>query len=229
MPSSQPILGVVIVAAGNSTRMGSNKIYAEIAGHPMIYHTVRSFETHPLVSNICLVVESSKILEVEELVSKSNFHKVIKVCSGGETRQESVNLGLNHLTPSKLVGIHDGARPCIMHHTITNCIKLATSHGNAIPAIPVVDTIKQSKTDGTILRTIDRSKLWHAQTPQIFEWETIQNAYANNSGEHTDDSSLIESLNIGIRIADGDPRNIKVTTPIDLMLAEYILLNPEKE
>ena len=91
----------------------------------------------------------------------------------------------------------------------------------------MVDTIKESDTNKVILTTVDRTHLWQAQTPQVFEWAMIHEAYSNSTNEHTDDSSLLESLNIPIHLAEGDPRNIKVTTPVDLMLAEYILLNPE--
>ena len=203
MPKEQSILGVVIVAAGNSTRMGKDKIYASIAHHPLLHHTLKTFENHPSVAHICVVVET------------------------GKTRQESVRLGLKCLPETKLVGIHDGARPCVTSETITNCINLAQIHGSAVPAIPVVDTIKESDTNKVILNTVDRTHLWQAQTPQVFEWAMIHEAYSNSTNEHTDDSSLLESLNIPIHLAEGDPRNIKVTTPVDLMLAEYILLNPE--
>jgi len=227
MPKEQSILGVVIVAAGNSTRIGKDKIYASIAHHPLLHHTLKTFENHPSVAHICVVVETHKTQEAKQMIVASGFSKVIKVCPGGKTRQESVRLGLKCLPETKLVGIHDGARPCVTSETITNCINLAQIHGSAVPAIPVVDTIKESDTNKVILNTVDRTHLWQAQTPQVFEWAMIHEAYSNSTNEHTDDSSLLESLNIPIHLAEGDPRNIKVTTPVDLMLAEYILLNPE--
>lgn len=229
MPEQQPILGAVIVAAGGSTRMGVNKIYAEIANHPLLYHTVKSFETHPLVSDICLVVETTNLSKAEQIISKSQFKKVIKICEGGSSRQESVRIGLQHLPPTEFVAIHDGARPCVKHDTITNCIQLAQKYGNAIPGLPVTDTLKKTDPQNIIMTTVDRSHLWHVQTPQVFQWQAIHSAHESNMGEHTDDSSLLESLNINVHIAQGDPSNIKVTRPGDLGLAESILIRNRGE
>ncbi len=228
MPNQQPVLGVIVVAAGASTRMGIDKIFTKIAGYPVIYHTLQCFQTHPLVKHICVVVESSKIPIMEQIVAENNFSKVEHICAGGNTRQESVQSGLKELSPTQFVGIHDGARPCINHETITNCITQAQIHGNAITAIPVTDTIKKIDNTNQIMHTIDRSQLWQAQTPQIFTLETLQQSYDVVSKEFTDDSSLLESLNIKIHVSMGDPTNIKITTPGDLIMAEQIIKQSEQ-
>jgi len=217
-------LFLIILAAGDSKRLKSStpKAYNKVYGKTLLEHSLTSFANIKKIKKTIVVYNKKH----KNYLNKINLKNALKI-TGGKTRQESVRLGLKCLPETKLVGIHDGARPCVTSETITNCINLAQIHGSAVPAIPVVDTIKESDTNKVILNTVDRTHLWQAQTPQVFEWAMIHEAYSNSTNEHTDDSSLLESLNIPIHLAEGDPRNIKVTTPVDLMLAEYILLNPE--
>ena len=217
--------GAVIVAAGSASRMGGiDKVMAPLQGEPMIRRTVRAFQECDAVSEIVIVTREDLILPITKLCE--GYHKVIAVVKGGSSRQESVQLGLGSLTKNvKLAAIHDGARPLISYEVIDRSIRAANTYGAAAPAIPVKDTIKTVE-GGIVLNTPDRSKLRAVQTPQVFDIDLLKGALQKakaDGAEVTDDCSAVERLGMKIKIVDGDERNLKVTTPLDLKVAEMLL------
>lgn len=217
--------GAVIVAAGTASRMGGiDKVMAELDGEPMILRTVRTFETCDAIKEIVVVTREDLILPIMRLCA--GFPKVKAVICGGASRQESVQLGLNALSDKvKLVAVQDGARPLITHAVIDRAVRAAHTYGAAAPAIPVKDTIKVVK-GGIVKETPDRATLQAVQTPQVFDFDLLRGALKKakeDGAEVTDDCSAVERLGMSIKIVEGDERNIKVTTPIDLKIAKLLL------
>ena len=217
--------GAVIVAAGNASRMGGiDKVMAPLKGEPMILRTARQFQECDVISEIVIVTRTDLMVPIMELCGK--FSKVRRVVAGGSSRQESVEKGLNALSGKvKLAAVHDGARPLITWQVIDRTVRAAHSYGAAAPAIPVKDTIKVV-TGGMIADTPDRSRLQAVQTPQVFDIDLLKGALhkAKTDGAAlTDDCSAVERLGMSVKIVEGDERNIKVTTPLDLAIAELFL------
>ena len=217
--------GVVIVAAGSASRMGGiDKVMAPLGGEPMIARTVRAFQNCDAISEIVVVTRPDLILPIMRLCA--GMSKVKAVLAGGNSRQESVHLGLNALSNKmKLAAIHDGARPFITWQLIDWVVRAANTYGAAAPAIPVKDTIKEV-TGGIVKSTPDRSCLRAVQTPQVFDFDLIRGALkkAEEDGAAvTDDCSAVERLGMSVKIVEGDERNIKITTPMDLKIAEMLL------
>ena len=217
--------GAVIVAAGNASRMGGiDKVMAQLGGEPMVKRTVRTFQNCEAISTIVIVTRENLILPITELCRE--FDKVTAVVTGGNSRQESVQRGLDALgNQVKLAAIHDGARPLITYEVIDRTVRAAHSYGAAAPAIPVKDTIKTVE-GGLVKNTPDRSKLRAVQTPQIFDYDLLRGALKKayeEGAEVTDDCSAVERLGMKVKLVEGDERNIKVTTPMDLKIAEMLL------
>ena len=217
--------GAVIVAAGNASRMGGiDKVMAELKGEPMIARTVRTFQDCDAISEIVIVTRPDLILPITDLTR--SMPKVKAVVAGGKSRQESVNLGLNALSDKvKLAAIQDGARPLITWQVIDRVVRAAHTHGAAIPCVPVKDTIKVGN-GGIVKETPDRATLFAAQTPQVFDFDLLRGALKKAELEEyavTDDASAVEYLGMKVKIVEGDERNIKVTTPMDLKIAEMLL------
>ena len=217
--------GAVIVAAGNASRMGGiDKVMAPIQNEPMICRTVRTFQECDGVCEIVIVTRADLISTISELCA--GYDKVTAVVQGGSSRQESVNLGLAALSGKvKLAAIHDGARPFATYELIDRTIRAANTYGAAAPAIPVKDTIKTVE-GGLVANTPDRSKLRAVQTPQVFDIDLLKGALlkaAQDKAEVTDDCSAVERLGMKVKIVEGDERNIKITTPMDLKIAEMLL------
>ena len=217
--------GAVIVAAGSASRMGGiDKVMAPLGGEPMIKRTVRAFQACDAVKWIVIVTREDLILPITDLCRE--FPKVMEVVAGGKTRQESVERGVNALDQKvELVAIHDGARPLITWQLIDWVIRAANTYGAAAPAIPVKDTIKTVE-GGLVLNTPDRSKLRAVQTPQVFDLDLLHGALVQareDGAEVTDDCSAVERLGMKIKIVEGDEKNLKVTTPLDLKIAEMLL------
>ena len=217
--------GAVIVAAGSASRMGGiDKVMAPIKGEPMICHTVRAFQECDAIKEIVIVTREDLIIPISNLCK--TFPKVKIVVVGGKSRQESVMLGLNALSEKvKLAAIHDGARPLVSWQLIDLTVRMAHNYGAAAPAVPVKDTIKVVE-GGLAKETPERSKLRGVQTPQVFDFDLIRGALQKaklDGAELTDDCSAIERMNMTVRILDGEETNIKVTTPMDLKLAELLL------
>ena len=217
--------GAVIVAAGSASRMGGiDKVMAPLGGEPMITRTVRAFQECDAVSEIVIVTREDLILPINSLCKE--FPKVKAVIAGGKTRQESVGNGLNALSKEvKLAAIHDGARPLITWQLIDWVIRAANTYGAAAPAIPVKDTIKTVE-GGLVVNTPERAKLRAVQTPQVFDIELLKGALLKayqDGAEVTDDCSAVERLGMKVKIVEGDEKNLKVTTPMDLKIAEMLL------
>ena len=217
--------GAVIVAAGTASRMGGiDKVMAPLRGEPMIARTVRTFQNCDAVSEIVIVTREDLILPITNLCK--DMTKVTAVVCGGKSRQESVNLGLNALSGKiKLAAIHDGARPLITWQVIDRAIRAANSYGAAAPAIPVKDTIKVVN-GGVVKSTPDRATLFAVQTPQVFDFDLLRGALKKaeaDGAQVTDDCSAVELMGFKVKIVEGDERNIKVTTPMDLKIAEMLL------
>lgn len=217
--------GAVIVAAGTASRMGGiDKVMAELDGEPMILRTVRTFQNCDAIKEIVVVTREDLILPIMRLCA--GFDKVRAVVCGGASRQVSVGLGMNALSNKvKLVAVQDGARPLITEAVIDRTVRAAHSYGAAAPAVPVKDTIKVV-TGGVVKETPDRAALQAVQTPQVFDFDLLRGALkkANQEGAAvTDDCSAVERLGMSVKIVEGDERNIKVTTPMDLKIAKLLL------
>ena len=217
--------GAVIVAAGSASRMGGiDKVMAPLRGEPVILRTVRAFQETDAIREIVIVTREDLIMPVSDLCA--GLDKVKAVVVGGGSRQESVWLGLNALSKGmELAAIQDGARPLVTPALIDRTVRAAHSYGAAAPAIPVKDTIKVEKS-GLIESTPDRSHLRAVQTPQVFDFDLLRGALQkarNDGAEVTDDCSAVERLGMKIRLVEGEERNLKVTTPLDLKIAELLL------
>ena len=217
--------GAVIVAAGSATRMkGIDKNIAPLAGVPVIRRTAQVFQNCDAVREIVIVTRPDLIQPITQLCR--DLDKVRAVVAGGASRQESVSLGLNALSDKvKLAAIHDGARPLITTQLIDTVIRAADTYGAAAPFIPVKDTIKVCK-GGLVEHTPDRKTLMAVQTPQVFDYDILRGALkkAKEEGrEVTDDCSAAEMMGVKIKTVTGDERNLKITTPMDLEIAEMLL------
>ena len=217
--------GAVIVAAGSASRMGGiDKVMAQLKGEPMIVRTVRAFQQCDAVKEIVIVTREDLIRPISSLCAQMD--KVKAVVAGGKSRQESVWLGLNALSKDvKLAAIHDGARPLITNAVIDRTVRAAHTYGAAAPAVPVKDTIKVVKS-GLVMATPDRANLRAVQTPQVFDFDLLRGALKKAEEENaslTDDCSAVERMGMSVKIVEGDERNLKVTTPMDLKIAEMLL------
>lgn len=217
--------GAVIVAAGSASRMGGiDKVMAALGGEPMIARTVRAFQQCGAIADIVIVTRPDLIRPISALCAQMD--KVRMVVAGGQSRQESVALGLNALPKGvELAAIHDGARPLITDAVIDRTVRAANSYGAAAPAVPVKDTIKVVR-GGLVTDTPDRASLQAVQTPQVFDFDLLRGALkkaAEDAAAVTDDCSAVERLGMAVKIVEGDERNLKVTTPMDLKIAEMLL------
>lgn len=215
----------VIVAAGNATRMGGiDKVMTPVGGVPMILRTVQVFSTCPVIDEIVIVTRRELIEPVGKLCY--NAGKVSGVICGGETRTDSVMAGLNALANRcQLVAIHDGARPLVTAQIIQAAVERARRTYAAAPAVAVKDTIKVVS-NGKIDATPDRSRLFAVQTPQVFDYDLVCAALTAAKDKNlslTDECAAVELLGKEVYLTQGSDENLKVTTPVDLALAEAIL------
>lgn len=217
--------GAVIVAAGSASRMGGiDKVMAELGGEPMVVKSVRAFQQCDAVREIVVVTRPDLIVPIRDLCS--GFDKVTAVVAGGKDRPASVSNGLNALSSKvTLAAVHDGARPLISWQVIDRTIRAAHTYGAAAPAIPVKDTIKIAQ-GGIVKETPERKHLYAVQTPQIFDFDLLRGALkkaVRDKAEITDDCSAVERLGMSVKLVEGDERNLKITTPIDLTIAKMLL------
>jgi len=216
-------VGVVIVAAGLSRRMVTgDKVFETLLGKPLIAHTISVFEESPLVDEIVLVLGAHNLDRGRALAAQEGWKKLKHVCSGGQGRQDSVKAGLQRLSPCRWIMVHDGARPCVTRELIKLGLESVLETGAAIPTIAVTDTVKKVQ-EGLVQETLQREGLWAVQTPQVFRYDMLQEAYQDDLDGVTDDASLVERLGYSIRVFAGSSENIKITTQVDLHLAEAIL------
>ncbi|MDD6160443.1 MAG: 2-C-methyl-D-erythritol 4-phosphate cytidylyltransferase [Oscillospiraceae bacterium] len=222
-----PVCSVVVVAAGSSARMGQDKIMMQVGDLPVIVHTLKAFESVPEVAEVVVVTRDDLISEIAGLCKVFDLQKVTKVVCGGSTRAESSRIGaLEVRGDTPLIAVHDGARPFVSEQVIRAVIEKAAAAGAAAPAIPVKDTIKVAR-NGVVESTPDRSTLFCVQTPQVFDASLLRAALqkaVDDGADVTDDCSAVERMGMKVALTPGDERNIKLTTPDDIRLAEAILM-----
>ena len=217
--------GAVIVAAGSAQRMGgTDKIMADLCGVPVVLRAIREFQNCDAIREIVVVTREDLVTRLMGMCA--NLDKVKAVVAGGKDRPESVKLGLNALSDKvKLAAIHDGARPLISWQVIDRTVRAANTFGAAAPAVPVKDTIKVV-TGGIVKETPERKYLYAVQTPQVFDAALLRGALQKAETEEaaiTDDCSAVERLGMSVKIVEGDERNLKITTPMDLAVARMLL------
>lgn len=223
------MLSAIIVAGGSSQRMGFDKLFAVIAGEPVIAHAIRAFEGAPSVSEILVVARERCHHEIRTICDKAGLKKIHGIIPGGERRQDSVRAGLDRIDRDiKYVAVHDAARPLITPEQIERAFEQCRVHGAAALAQPVNDTLKRGDKNLGVVGSVDRHHLYAMQTPQIFERDLIKNAYhdvyAGNISV-TDEVSAVERLGKNIALVLNDEFNFKITYPRDLPVADFILRN----
>jgi len=218
----------IIVAAGRSERCSGAvpKQFRPVCGQPLLAWTIRRFEKASGIDKIVVVVAEENLLyNNSQVVDPYGFSKVIKIVPGGETRADSVLKGLKSLPVStRLVAIHDGARPIVTPDDIDRVVTLAQKERAAMLARPATDTVKRVR-DGYILSTLERESLYYAQTPQAFQYDLILSAHEkrDEGNSITDDAILVEAQGFKVRVVEPENSNMKVTTPDDLVMVEAIL------
>jgi 2-C-methyl-D-erythritol 4-phosphate cytidylyltransferase len=219
----------IIAAAGQGTRMGGKraKQFLELAGTPIIIHTLKAFEACEAIQEIILVLPEADIRDFSVLVQPFSLGKLHATVSGGVTRASSVLRGLQavQLGDADIVAVHDGSRPLVTVAEITETVRAAEKHGAAILAAPLVDTVKEVLHD-VVVETIPRDRLRRALTPQCFRYEILRKAYEEADELDptlTDESSLMERIGVPVTVVEGSSRNIKITRPEDLVIAEALM------
>jgi len=215
-------IGTVIVGAGHSKRMGTDKIFLPLGGKPLLAWSVEACQNYKPITQIVIALNKNNMDLGQRLVAERGWTKVISVCLGGSQRQDSVKAGLKKLKECEWIIIHDGARPFLTSDLLETGLEAAKTTGAAVAAVPVKDTIKLSDKDGIIKKTLQRNHLWAVQTPQVFKFDIINQAYKQIDQEVTDDASLVEKFGGQVKLYHGSYRNIKITTPEDLALAEIL-------
>lgn len=216
-------VGAVIVAAGSSERMGGrDKMSVLLRGKPLLAWSVDVCQGCTLVQQIVIVLPERNMKLGERLVEERAWTKA-SVCLGGPRRQDSVKEGIRQLRDCGWAVIHDGARPFLTPELIWNGVEAARETGAAVAAVPVKDTIKLADDTGLVTATLERGRLWAIQTPQVFAFDVITQAYQELATEVSDDAAAVERREGKVKLYMGSYRNIKVTTPEDLMLAEVIV------
>jgi 2-C-methyl-D-erythritol 4-phosphate cytidylyltransferase len=233
-----PDIYAIVAAAGSGSRMqaGQNKQFLQLGRFPVIIRTLLAFESHPQVAGFVVVAATEECAAMRGLVSRHGLAKCLAVTAGGATRQASVACGLDALQTclgpgsrlsSSLVLIHDGARCFVSAATISRVIAGIREHLACGAAIPVKDTIKEASADGQVIRTLARSQLWAMQTPQGAPYALLTQVYARAAQagwQATDDLTLLEWAGVPVYLVEGDPENIKLTTPDDLLFGEQLAL-----
>jgi 2-C-methyl-D-erythritol 4-phosphate cytidylyltransferase len=220
----------IVVAGGKGIRFGGDrpKQFLAINGVPIIIHTLRQFEQSRKIDQVIAVLPAADAADFQSLIDKFQLQKVSRVVGGGETRAQSVKQGLAAIDAAKVVAVHDAVRPLVTPHDIDRVVTAAAETGAAILTAPLSDTIKQVEND-CVVRTVLRADLRRALTPQAFHFHILKRAYADleqieSAGiEVTDESFLVERLEVPVTVVEGSPKNIKITTPEDLALAETLL------
>jgi 2-C-methyl-D-erythritol 4-phosphate cytidylyltransferase len=226
------VLSAIIVAAGDSRRMGFDKLFAAIAGKPVIAHTIRAFERASSVDGIIVVAREDRHDEIKTMVRDENFKKVKSIIPGGKRRQDSVRAGLDHLeSVMRYVAVHDAARPLVTPQQIDRVFEQCRIHGAAALAEPINDTLKRADADLLVTDSVDRQELYAMQTPQIFERQLIAEAYRavyTKNASVTDEVSAVERLGRKVALVLNDDFNFKITYPRHLPLAEFVLTQRRK-
>ena len=219
-------VNAIIPAAGQGQRFGGAKQFLNLAGKPLLLHSLEVFEASPRIEMICLVVPEGDLKRANDLIRENGFRKISKILPGGLERQESVKIGFEALSPSDLVIVHDAARPLVTPELLTRLIKGAEEFGGCIVGTPTRDTMKRVNAGGIVQETVDRAGLWNIQTPQAFRYDLLKRAFEAAVRENfvgTDEAMLVERLGVKVKVIDGGGVNLKITTPEDLQIAEALI------
>ncbi len=219
-------VAAIVAAGGIGKRLKArrHKSFIPLAGRPMLGWVLRALERSPSVRDVVIVAHPGDLAAARRLARREHCRKVSAVVAGGETRSASVRRGIEALpVRAKWVLVHDAARPLVTPALIEATVRAARAAKAAIAAVPVVPTIKQGYR-GWVVKTLDRSVLWAVQTPQVFERKLLEQAHRRtNSFAATDDAALVEAMGARVKIVPGSEKNLKVTTPEDLQVAEILL------
>ena len=218
-------VGVVVPAAGSGQRMGgARKPFLELLGEPVLWHALRPFLAEPRVVRVAVALAPDDAAAPPEWL-RALAPRVV-VVPGGATRSQSVRCALAALPEDlDVIAVHDAARPLVTTSVVSACIEVALAGFGAVAGCTVVDTLKRVGADGAVLGTPERAGMWHAQTPQAFEAHVLRAAYADPTLEGTDDAGLVERADTAtvVRMVDAGSSNLKVTRPLDVLVAEAIL------
>jgi 2-C-methyl-D-erythritol 4-phosphate cytidylyltransferase len=221
---------VLIVAGGSGSRMRSEtpKQFLELCGLPVLMHTIRIFARYDAVMPVTVVLPADQVSFWQQLCEKYRFTIPHQTVTGGKTRFHSVKNGLETIQDNGWIAVHDGVRPLVSHALIDACFSEAEQFGNAVPVIPVTDTVRILSDNGS--RPIDRQRLRLIQTPQVFHVTALKDAYRQDyTPAFTDDASVLEHKGHAIHLTEGNDENIKITAPHDLKTAEAIIRLLQKE
>ena len=224
-------VGVVIVAGGSGTRAGGElKQFRWVAGKPTLLHSLQTFMARPDVLSVVCVLPREYAADPPPWIFQCDIDRLM-IANGGRTRTESVYFGLEDLPDeASIVLVHDAARPLVSDETIDRLVSSVRAGTSAIAALPVVDTLKAVDENGLITRTIDRTGLWRAQTPQAFPREVIVRVHRDARAQHldaTDDAALCERFEIPVAVVRGSERAMKITEEADFARAEALFSLPE--
>lgn len=218
-------VAAIIVAGGVGSRLKSrvHKSFVRLKGRPMLAWALKALERSPSVRDLVVVAHPADLAAARALIRREKLRKPATVVPGGDSRMASVLCGMRALPArASWVLVHDAARPLVTPQLIEATIRAAKQAKAAIAAVPVVPTIKQGK-GGWVVKTLDRSTLWAVQTPQVFERKLLEEAHRRANGAATDDAALVEAIGKKVRLVPGSDRNLKVTTPEDLLIAEALI------
>lgn len=216
---------ILIVAGGRGTRMGGPqpKQFLELAGRPVLMHTLEAFDRWDASARLIVVLPEDQIDTWKRLCEAHVFGRIHRVVAGGETRFHSVRNGLDAVASDGLIAVHDGVRPLVAPSVIAACFAAAADGGAAVPVVPVVESVREVDADGGS-RPVDRTRLRVVQTPQVFRADVLRAAYClPYDPRFTDDASVVEASGVAVRLVPGNRENIKLTTPMDLLLAEQLM------
>ncbi len=230
--SEKPRAAVVVAAAGRGERLGdgANKVLLPLNGSPIIAHTLRIFQDHPAIGRICLVTREAELEAMAAaLGNHGRWDKLLPLVAGGRERQDSVANGLATLErdPPRWVLVHDGARPLCSPGLLERVLNALADHRAVVPGLPIHDTVRRKS--GKNAGVVEREELLRCQTPQGFHWEVLAGAHRHARAEKlwgTDEAQLVEAVGEPLFFVEGEARNLKITTPQDLALAEWLALTP---
>lgn len=215
---------VIIVAGGAGTRMGGQipKQFLELKAKPVLMRTIEKFHEFDNEIDIVLVLPLNNVPLWDKLCIRHNFYLKHQLAFGGETRFHSVKSGISQVIPGSIIGVHDGVRPLVSIPTIRRCYETAEMEGNAVPAISSSESVRYIRNGKN--HFVARQDIKLIQTPQVFQWKQIQNAYDQEyRDKFTDDATAVEAIGFPINLVAGNPENIKITTPFDMRIAEALM------
>ncbi len=220
----------IVLAAGSGQRFGGKKQFLDLAGKPILVHSLVSFQEAACVDDVYCVIPKEDQRFTEDLISEYCLSKVKKVLVGGKERQDSAAAAINYLenkqSPDNIVLVHDAARPLLTTTLISILVQQAKVSGGAVAGRYVTDSLKVVSREGVIQNSVPRDRIWAMQTPQVFRLSILAKAYRRGASDHfiaSDDAMLVERLGVSITCIEGPPENIKITEALDLSWAEYFL------